>query len=60
MIAPAEDRWPAADQVPDDALGQVLLASHLLGSDRAVSNFGGGNTSAKGTTTDHVGRDQSA
>jgi rhamnulose-1-phosphate aldolase/alcohol dehydrogenase len=57
MIAPAEDRWPAASEVPDDALGQVLLASHLLGSDRAVANFGGGNTSAKGTATDHVGRE---
>jgi rhamnulose-1-phosphate aldolase/alcohol dehydrogenase len=57
MIARVEDRWPAdASQVPEDALGQVLLASHLLGSDRAVANFGGGNTSAKGTTTDHVGR----
>ena len=57
MIAPVEDRWPTdAPAVPDDALGQVLLASHLLGSDRAVANFGGGNTSAKGTTTDHVGR----
>ena len=57
MIARAEDRWPTdSSRVPDDALGQVLLASHLLGSDRAVANFGGGNTSAKGTTTDHVGR----
>ena len=56
MIAPAEDRWPDGG-VPDDALGQVLLASHLLGSDRAVANFGGGNTSAKGTATDHVGRE---
>jgi rhamnulose-1-phosphate aldolase/alcohol dehydrogenase len=57
MIGRAEDRWPAdVSRVPDDALGQVLLASHLLGSDRAVANFGGGNTSAKGTTTDHVGR----
>jgi rhamnulose-1-phosphate aldolase/alcohol dehydrogenase len=56
MIAPAEDRWPDSG-VPDDALGQVLLASHLLGSDRAVANFGGGNTSAKGTATDHVGRE---
>ena len=57
MIARAEDRWPTdSSQVPDDALGQVLLASHLLGSDRAVANFGGGNTSAKGTTTDHLGR----
>jgi rhamnulose-1-phosphate aldolase/alcohol dehydrogenase len=57
IIARAEDRWPAASEVPDDALGQVLLASHLLGADRAVANFGGGNTSAKGTATDHVGRE---
>ena len=57
MIAPAEDRWPAGGEVPGDALGQVLLASHLLGADRAVANFGGGNTSAKGTARDHVGRE---
>jgi rhamnulose-1-phosphate aldolase/alcohol dehydrogenase len=57
MIAPAEDRWPSSGNLPGDALGQVLLASHLLGSDRAVANFGGGNTSAKGTATDHVGRE---
>jgi rhamnulose-1-phosphate aldolase/alcohol dehydrogenase len=56
IIAPAEDRWPADTEVPDDALGQVLLASHLLGDDRAVANFGGGNTSAKGEAEDHVGR----
>ncbi len=57
MIDPVEDRWPTdPSNVPDDALGQVLVASHLLGSERAVANFGGGNTSAKGTTTDHVGR----
>jgi rhamnulose-1-phosphate aldolase/alcohol dehydrogenase len=57
MIARTEDRWPDASEVPDDALGQVLLASHLLGADRAVANFGGGNTSAKGSDTDHVGRE---
>src|SRR3954462_14431533 len=57
MIARTEDRWPDASEVPEDALGQVLLASHLLGADRAVANFGGGNTSAKGTATDHVGRE---
>jgi rhamnulose-1-phosphate aldolase/alcohol dehydrogenase len=55
LIAPVEDRWP--HEVPGDALGQVLLASHLLGADRAVANFGGGNTSAKGTAVDHVGRE---
>ena len=37
-------------------LDEVLFASHLLGSNRAVANFGGGNTSAKGTAVDHVGR----
>ena len=57
LIAPVHDRWPTATEVPGDALGQVLLASHLLGADRAVANFGGGNTSAKGATVDHVGRE---
>ena len=58
IVASVEVRWPSSDsEVPDDALGQVLLASHLLGSDRAVANFGGGNTSAKGAATDHVGRE---
>jgi rhamnulose-1-phosphate aldolase/alcohol dehydrogenase len=60
MIALADDRWPAGGEVPADALGQVLLASHLLGSDRAVANFGGGNTSAKGRTVDHLGRELDA
>ena len=60
MIDSADDRWPAEGEVPDDALGQVVLASHLLGADRAVANFGGGNTSAKGTTEDHAGREMAA
>jgi rhamnulose-1-phosphate aldolase/alcohol dehydrogenase len=59
MIDLADDRWPDGD-VPEDALGQVLLASHLLGADRAVANFGGGNTSAKGTAVDHAGREVDA
>jgi rhamnulose-1-phosphate aldolase/alcohol dehydrogenase len=57
MVARTENRWPAAADVPPDPLGQVLLASHLLGADRAVANFGGGNTSAKGATADHTGRE---
>src|SRR3954468_12342164 len=51
-----KDLWPA-EGVPGDTLGQLVLASHLLGANRAVSNFGGGNTSAKGTATDHAGRE---
>jgi rhamnulose-1-phosphate aldolase/alcohol dehydrogenase len=53
----AEDRWPAGGSVPSEALEQLMLASHLLGADRAVANFGGGNTSAKGLDTDHTGRE---
>ncbi|MDA0168204.1 bifunctional aldolase/short-chain dehydrogenase [Solirubrobacter taibaiensis] len=59
IIDHVEDLWPA-DGAPDDALGQLVLASHLLGANRAVSNFGGGNTSAKGTTIDHTGREINA
>ncbi|MBA3261529.1 MAG: bifunctional aldolase/short-chain dehydrogenase [Thermoleophilaceae bacterium] len=56
IVELVEDRWPDSG-VPHDALGQLVLASHLLGEDRRVANFGGGNTSAKGTATDHVGRE---
>lgn len=57
MVAPVEDRWPA-DRKPDDDLREELrFASHLLGGDRAVANYGGGNTSAKGSSRDHVGRE---
>src|ERR687892_2359344 len=53
-----EDRWPPDREIPSDTLEQVLLASHLLGADRAVANYGGGNTSAKGSAVDHAGREQ--
>jgi len=33
------------------------VASNLFGADRRVANFGGGNTSAKGTIVDHAGRE---
>src|SRR3954467_13075178 len=56
IIDHVEDLWPA-DGPPEDVLGQLVLASHLLGANRAVSNFGGGNTSAKGTAIDHAGRE---
>src|SRR4051812_18986215 len=56
IIDHVDDLWPA-DGAPDEVLDQLVLASHLLGANRAVSNFGGGNTSAKGTAVDHVGRE---
>ena len=56
LIDYVEDLWPA-DAAPDDVLEQLVEASHLLGANRAVANFGGGNTSAKGRATDHTGRE---
>jgi rhamnulose-1-phosphate aldolase/alcohol dehydrogenase len=35
-----------------------VYRSNLYGADRALANQGGGNTSAKGTAIDHVGREQ--
>src|SRR3954469_18442623 len=56
LIDSVDDLWPA-EGPPDGVLEQLVLASHLLGANRAVSNFGGGNTSAKGTARDHTGRE---
>jgi rhamnulose-1-phosphate aldolase/alcohol dehydrogenase len=56
IVDPVEDLWPSGPP-PDDVLSKLVLASHLLGANRAVSNFGGGNTSAKGRAVDHAGRE---
>ena len=49
------DRWDSS-AAPDGVLDGLVYRSNLLGADRAVANQGGGNTSAKGTVLDHVGR----
>jgi rhamnulose-1-phosphate aldolase/alcohol dehydrogenase len=58
LITSAADLW-GADGHTADPLAQLVRASNLLGSDRAVSNFGGGNTSAKGSAPDHTGVERS-
>jgi rhamnulose-1-phosphate aldolase/alcohol dehydrogenase len=55
-IAPPADRWDAASAAGLTGLDEVVYRSNLLGSDRALANRGGGNTSAKGVTVDHTGR----
>jgi rhamnulose-1-phosphate aldolase/alcohol dehydrogenase len=60
IAATVEDRWPAGDAPSADPLSQLVLASRLLGADRAIANFGGGNTSVKATSVDHAGRRLSA
>ena len=58
IVAPVPDQWDdAAAGRASSTLDEVLMASHLLGANRALANFGGGNTSAKGTAVDHVGRE---
>ena len=60
-VALVPDQWDEAQAAQaTTTLQEVLLASHLLGGNRALANFGGGNTSAKGTAIDHVGREVSA
>jgi rhamnulose-1-phosphate aldolase/alcohol dehydrogenase len=56
LVDTVDDLWPS-DAPDGDLLAQLVVASNLLGANRAVSNFGGGNTSAKGATTDHAGRE---
>jgi len=52
----ADSLWDAA-KVPDGALAQLVYRSNLLGANRAVANYGGGNTSTKCTERDHSGRE---
>jgi rhamnulose-1-phosphate aldolase/alcohol dehydrogenase len=56
-IPAPEDRWDASRVAGLDSLDALTYRSNLLGSDRALANIGGGNTSAKGTITDHAGRE---
>jgi rhamnulose-1-phosphate aldolase/alcohol dehydrogenase len=56
LIGAVADRWPG-EPPSGDLVDELLLASHLLGADRAVANYGGGNTSAKGVARDHTGRE---
>src|ERR1700744_1148797 len=61
IVNPIPNEWDdTAAASAQTTLEQVVFASHLLGGNRALANFGGGNTSAKGTAVDHVGREISA
>ena len=55
-IALPRNRWDASAVAGSSPLEVLTYRSNLLGADRALANIGGGNTSVKETTTDHVGR----
>ncbi len=47
-----EDRWDEAAAAGLDEPGLLLYRSNLLGADKRITNYGGGNTSAKVTAKD--------
>lgn len=50
--------WDSAKAAAaEPGLGELVYRSNLLGSDRSVANWGGGNTSTKTTVKDFRGRD---
>ena len=51
------NRWDAAQLADLSPIAALAYRSNLLGADRTVANFGGGNTSSKVTETDHTGRE---
>jgi rhamnulose-1-phosphate aldolase/alcohol dehydrogenase len=53
---PLPDLWNDAHAADLDEPGLLLYRSNLLGSDLRITNFGGGNTSAKLTMTDPLTR----
>lgn len=55
MVQNLWDQAKAPQQ--QDGLEQLVYRSNLIGSDRRVCNWGGGNTSSKTTVTDFRGRE---
>lgn len=55
-VEPPEKRWNAAHAAGLSPLELLAYRSNLLGSDRSVANWGGGNTSSKTTEQDFRGR----
>jgi rhamnulose-1-phosphate aldolase/alcohol dehydrogenase len=55
-IRPPEDRWTPSEAEGSTVLAELVYRSNLLGTDRALANQGGGNTSAREVRLDHAGR----
>ena len=51
-LSPLANLWDEAHAASLDEPGQLLYRSNLLGSDLRITNFGGGNTSAKVEASD--------
>ena len=56
VAMPALDEWDPSYASGLDDLGKLTYRSNLLGRDRSIANYGGGNTSTKAIEQDHAGR----
>jgi rhamnulose-1-phosphate aldolase/alcohol dehydrogenase len=52
-----DNKWNEREAASLTPLQALRYRSNLLGSDRAVANFGGGNTSSKVRERDHTGKE---
>ncbi len=52
-----QNRWDASKTNDESGLEELVYRSNLLGSDRSVANWGGGNTSTKSIETDFRGNE---
>src|SRR5215210_8228827 len=52
-----ENLWDSRNAKGLSELEGLAYRSNLLGRDRAVANYGGGNTSTKARESDHTGRE---
>lgn len=56
QAAPIQDRWDEQAVTSLTPIEMLVYRSNLLGANRSVANFGGGNTSSKLRIHDHTGR----
>src|SRR5919202_1978036 len=57
LAGAVENLWNPEEAEGLSPLESLAYRSNLLGSDRSVANYGGGNTSSKATERDHTGRE---
>src|SRR5690625_245165 len=53
----SKNKWELEKEEFKNDLASLVYRSNLLGQDRSVANWGGGNTSTKSVEIDHVGRE---
>jgi rhamnulose-1-phosphate aldolase/alcohol dehydrogenase len=56
VVELVQNKWNESNANQYEGLGELVYRSNLIGSDRSVCNWGGGNTSMKTTVEDFRGR----